>query len=122
LYRLSADQGSFDALVNLGVSYASGDFVDQDPAEAARLYRLAADQGFARAQYWLGVCYEKGFGIKQDPAEAARLYRLAADQGFALAQQNGLWAADYVMSVNAPTLIAMFVVVMLVLLLVCPLF
>jgi TPR repeat protein len=87
-YRSRAEGGDASAQFDLGLSYATGDGVSQDDAEAVRWYRLAADQGLAVAQYNLGLIYDNGRGVPQDDAEAARWFRLAADQGQAAAQYN----------------------------------
>ena len=76
--RLQAEQGDASAQYNLGVSYANGEGVLKDEAEAVRWYRLSADQGNAFAQYNLGVRYAFGRGVPQDEAEAVRWYRLSA--------------------------------------------
>ena len=58
----SAEQGDAVAQAALGVSYANGDGVPQDDAEAVRWYRLAAEQGIAAAQYNLGSMYGERSG------------------------------------------------------------
>ena len=73
--RKAADQGNADAQARLGVRYAKGEGVPQDPAEAVRWFRKAADQGNADAQVFLGVMYDNGQGVPQDYAEAARWIR-----------------------------------------------
>ena len=82
------------AQYSLGVMYAEGIGVAQDPTEAARLYHLAADQGFAHAQCNLGQMYDNGTGVAQDHAEAVRLYLIAADQGYAIAQCSLPWVCQ----------------------------
>jgi len=54
--RARAEQGDVDAQFDLGVSYANGDGVPQDDAEAVRLSRLAADQGVAGRRSTSGSC------------------------------------------------------------------
>ena len=73
---------------SVGLTYASGEGVPQDDAEAVRWYRLAADQGDASAQINLGVITPPADGVRQDDAEAVRWYRLAVDEGNASAQYN----------------------------------
>jgi hypothetical protein len=86
--RKAAEQGDSVAQYNLGVTYAEGQEVSQDFAEAARWYRKAADQGLVFAQLNLGLMYATGQGVPQDYAEAVRWYRKAADQGYAGAQAS----------------------------------
>ena len=85
-YRKSADQGTADAQLNLGVMYANGEGVVKDSAEAVNWYRKAADQGNASGQVILGAMYSKGEGVPKDSAEAVKWYRKAADQWQAFAQ------------------------------------
>ena len=74
------------AQFSLGLSYAKGQGVPQDDAQAVYWFRKAAEQGDARAQYNLGLFYQLGKGVSQDYAEAIRWYRKAAEQGHAKAQ------------------------------------
>ena len=87
-YRIAAERGNTDALVNLGYMYNNGIGVTQDYSEAVKWYRKAAEQGLARGQYNLGVMYERGYGVTQDKAEAVKWYRKAAEQGHADGQYN----------------------------------
>ena len=84
--RARAEAGDAGAQNDLGLSYAHGEGVPQDGAEAVRWLRLAADQGHTTAQVNLGGQYLRGLGVPQDGAEAVRWYRLAADQGYVAAQ------------------------------------
>ena len=43
--KKGAEQGDAVAQFNLGVSYANGDGVPENDAEAVRWYRMAAEQG-----------------------------------------------------------------------------
>ncbi len=70
----------------LGDSFAFGQGVVQNYAEAAKWYRLAATQGNSSAQYALGFLHLQGQGVRQDFAEAVKWHRLAAAQGNARAQ------------------------------------
>ena len=89
-YRKAAEQGSADALCNLGYCYEFGcyDFEGVSPniTEAVKWYRKAVEQGSARALFRLGFCYKLGNGVSEDSAEALKLYRKAAEQGDVLAQ------------------------------------
>ena len=53
----------------LGLLYAHGSGVVQDPREAEKWYRLAAEQGHSGAQNNLGYLYENALGTKQDDGE-----------------------------------------------------
>ena len=72
------------------MSYATGQGVAKDDAEAARWYRMAAEQGNPDAQFNLGLSYAKGQGVAKDNAEAVHWYRLAAEQGNAT--HSSCWA------------------------------
>ena len=86
-YRLAADQGVAAAQFNLGVSYADGEGVLKDDAEAARWYRLAADQGHAAAQFNLGIRYGKGEGVLKDSVLAHMWFNIAGANGYARARK-----------------------------------
>lgn len=87
-YRGAAEAGDASAQNNLGVMYATGRGVIQDPAAAVQWYRRAAEQGDARAQYNLGFMYADGRGVPRDHAMAVHWFRRAADLGDASAQNN----------------------------------
>ena len=72
LRKEAAEAGDADSQFSLGVSYANGEGVRQDDAEAARWYRLAAEQGHADSMVMLGMAYETGTGIAQDNVEVTR--------------------------------------------------
>ena len=81
-YEAAADQGSTDAICNLGYMYEKGfGGLPQSSAEAYELYYKAADRRNRNAQFNLGVMYENGSYVKKDLNEAKRWYRLSADQG-----------------------------------------
>ena len=84
--RVRAEQGDAQGQYSLAVSYAHGQGVRQDHAEAVRWYRKAADQGYAKAQSKLASIYFYGKGVGQDYAESLRWARKAAEQGDADAQ------------------------------------
>ena len=84
--RKAADQGNALAQAYLGATYAKGEGVPQDYAQALIWLRKAADQGNALAQAYLGATYAKGEGVPQDYAQALAWFRKAADQGNAYAQ------------------------------------
>lgn len=86
--RSKAEMGDAHALNRLGMMLWSGDRVQQDYAEAAKLYRLAAEQGLPLAQHNLAWLYHSGEGVSKDIQMALRLYRRAADAGQVNSQCN----------------------------------
>jgi identified by metaGeneAnnotator len=81
-----AEQGSAKAQNDLGVMYANGQGVRQDPVQAVQWFRKAAEQGKAEAQNNLGEMYYKGEGVRQDYKQAVQWFRNAAEQGVDEAQ------------------------------------
>src|SRR3989304_4317963 len=69
--------GRAEAQFNLGLFYAEGTGVNQDPSEAVKWWGMAAKQGLAAAQFNLGLMYMKGGGIEGNQEEAVRLGRLS---------------------------------------------
>jgi TPR repeat protein len=86
IFFSSASNSSASAQLTLGVMYAFGRSVPNDPSEAARWYLKAAEQGNAIAQSSLGFMYANGHGVPKDLSEAVKWYRKAARQGIARAQ------------------------------------
>ncbi len=67
LYNQAAEQGSAEAMFELGLIYGSGqEGVKRDPEKARELYLKAANQGNAKAQYYYGVTYFRGEGVPTD--------------------------------------------------------
>jgi uncharacterized protein len=99
-----AESGNAQAQFVVGVLFANGRGVPEDPAEAAKWYRRAAEQGMPESQNNLGALYSAGEGVPHDHAEAKRWWSLAAERGFGRSQLNlaGLYlegegvAQDYV--------------------------
>lgn len=83
-----AKAGNAPAEYLLGLLYAEGRGVDQDPLAAVDWYRKAAEQGYARAQFSFGVACFEGLVISQNFKEAAHWFRLAAEQGDGAARFN----------------------------------
>lgn len=81
LLRPLAEKGVPRAQFDLGVSYANGQGVAKDDAQAIEWYSKAADQGFAPAQDALGYMYGTGEGVARDDTQAAAWWRKAAAQG-----------------------------------------
>ena len=86
--RLQAEQGDASAQYNLGVSYANGEGVLKDEAEAVRWYRLSADQGNATAQYNLGVSYANGEGVLKDSVLAHMWFNIVGVNGNEAAREG----------------------------------
>ena len=64
--RERAELGDAEAQVLLGATYADGQGVPRDDAEAVRWFSLAAEQGSAGAQFNLGAMYGSGTGVPLD--------------------------------------------------------
>lgn len=78
LARPLAEQGDARAQSIIGLMYAKGQGVPQDPGEAAKWYHLAADQSDAEAQYGLAFLYATGDGVAQDYVAAHMWFNLAS--------------------------------------------
>ncbi len=87
-YRIAAERGNTDAMVDIGYMYSNGLGVAKDAAEAVKWYRKAAEQRNSLAQHNLGYKYRYGEGVSQDYVEAVKWYRKAAEQGLASGQCN----------------------------------
>lgn len=72
----------------LGLAYALGDGVEQDPAKAFEHFVKAARAGYAPAQYRAGLARAYGEGVDKDLARAVEWYEKAALQGHAIARRN----------------------------------
>jgi len=83
--RQKAERGDATAQFDLGSSYAKGEGVPQDYAEAVSWFRKAAEQGYANAQFILSVMYGNGQGVAQDDTESVRWCRRATEQWHARA-------------------------------------
>lgn len=71
-YRMAADNGSLEALYNLGTMYQDAEGVVKDEAHGNALILHAAEQGQSLAQRFLMQAYEYGYhGIPIDKDEAA---------------------------------------------------
>lgn len=99
LRRLMGSSGkndeSPDAQYQRGRSYADGNGIVQDYAQAAHWYRKAAEQDHAPSQNALGWLYMRGLGVPQDDVQAVAWWHKAAEQGFHIAQNwlGGMYAA-----------------------------
>ena len=72
----------------LGLAYALGDGVEQNPAKAFEHFVKAARAGYAPAQYRAGLARAYGEGVDKDLARAVEWYEKAALQGHAIARRN----------------------------------
>ena len=85
-FRKAADQGSIEALVQVGKLYAEGkpgipgrsDPIPKDSNLALRCLATAADAGHSGAQCEMGLRYRDGRGLPRDQAEAYKWFKLAA--------------------------------------------
>jgi len=96
-YERAAERGHEMAMLNLSLSYKTGDGVDVDIPRAWKWLSLAAAAGNERAQFNAGVALDPlhpPYGtpgtdmIKKDPATAVFFYRKAAEQGHGKAKVN----------------------------------
>jgi hypothetical protein len=85
--EISAQQGDFQAQVELAVKYEHAEGVPKDLTKAHNLYCHAARYGNAQAQFKLGWIYANGRGVPQDDGIAAALFQRAADRGHEQAAQ-----------------------------------
>jgi uncharacterized protein len=69
-----------------GLSFASGETVPQDYAQAAQCYTDAAEQGHSLAQLNLATLYERGEGVTRDEGRARLWLTKAANLANAAAQ------------------------------------
>jgi hypothetical protein len=79
--RAGAEEGNTSAQFSLGKTYAQGEGLSQDYAEAAKWYSEAAKRGYADAQVNLGSFYLTGNAGPKNYVEAVRWFRKAAEQG-----------------------------------------
>ena len=75
-----------EALFHRGLSFANGEGVAQDYAQAAQCYTEAAEQGHSVAQLNLAALYERGQGVTRDEGRARMWLTKAATLGNAAAQ------------------------------------
>jgi uncharacterized protein len=80
LIRNSAENGSVQAMLNLGSLYERGKYVRKNYNKAFHWFQMAADMGNAVGQLQLGACYHYGLGTTPDLRKAAMNYRLSAGQ------------------------------------------
>jgi hypothetical protein len=76
-FSLSAEQGHWAALNNLGRIYSEGRGVKPDQEKAFALFEQAAESLDPVPLRHLANCYERGFGVEPDSIKAAHFKRLA---------------------------------------------
>lgn len=76
--RKYSEKGYREANNNLGVCYAKGIGVGQDPERAANLFRDVANVGMFEGLFNFGLCNLKGFGVKQSYEQAKELFSEAS--------------------------------------------
>lgn len=82
LFLESAYAGNYAAEFNVGLAYAEGQGVDQDPREAKRWFLLSAEKGFGKAMASLGIYAEQGIPDgNPDLEEAFDWYLKSANAG-----------------------------------------
>lgn len=81
-FKMAADKGYVPAIRELGILIASGEGVEPNPEEGAKLLGRAADELDPAAMYHLGLMYEKGIGVPVDKQKAVRLLAYAAMMGY----------------------------------------
>lgn len=83
----AADNGMWEAVVNVGKACHTGNGVNQDMQQAVELMSHAATVGnSAEAQWVLGKWYHDGQGVQKQSERAEGLWRKAATQGHREAQ------------------------------------
>lgn len=87
-YTKAADEGSDEAMLNLGVCYEYGDGIKKNYVKAVALYVSASERGNAKAQCNLGYCYFNGVGVGKDIKKAVLWYDKAAKAGNVRAMNN----------------------------------
>lgn len=88
-FKKAADQGEPEGMLLYAECLLTGQGVEPDPPEAARLYSSAMALGEVRAKSKLAELYRKGVGVpKQDLPLAFRLFQEAASEGLLEAQGN----------------------------------
>lgn len=80
-YQVAANNGSANAMNNLGVMYSNGKGVADDHRTALVWFKNAATKGNKTAMFNAGLLYYNGLGTTQDYDEASKWFSKAADNG-----------------------------------------
>ncbi len=81
LFGLSADNGTNDGRVELGLCFKEGTGVERNPAEAVPLFKLSANAGGKDGLAQLGLCLLDGVGTEQNMGKSVALFQRAAESG-----------------------------------------
>ena len=87
-YRTAADAGNLDASGALGVYYATGKGVIQNPQRAFELIEKAALAGDAASMGNLGVMYDRGLFVRADYVKAREWFEKSIEAGNSFALVN----------------------------------
>jgi len=79
LLRNSATNGFVPAMLNLGLLFEGGEYVQRDYRQAFHWFTEAADKNNPEGLLQLGGCHYYGLGTTPDLAKAGECYRRAAD-------------------------------------------
>lgn len=77
--RSDAENGSTDAIVELGICYLKGKDIQKNRAEAVKLFRSATLKNNCEGMYNLGICLLKGQGCSINEEEALEVLQKAAE-------------------------------------------
>ncbi len=83
-----AERGHMESQAALGLAYAYGNGVEQDPSQAKLWLELASMKGHSRAQYELGQLFYTGRGVSKDYFNAREWWLESALKGDLDAQQK----------------------------------
>lgn len=88
LFEMAINQGSVEALVDLGTLYFNGQGTKRDYHASFELNERAAYKGNRVAMRNLGIHYQYGYGVDIDLFQSVYYYRLSAENGFPEAQYD----------------------------------
>ena len=93
--KMAADGGDTDAMVSLGVDFATGHGCAQKPRARLRAVQQVRGGRHSRGDFRLGSMYSNGIFVKQDFAKALDYYEKAIEGGssFALNQLGVMYFA-----------------------------
>ncbi len=83
-----ASEGNMNAQYYMGLMYANGHGVPQDPVAAEKWFKKFSEQLGANAKFNLGVMYYQGRAVPQDYQKSIAWFKRAAEEGDAEAQFN----------------------------------
>lgn len=87
LFEKSAQLGSSNAMLQLGLIYRNGnDLIKKDDLKALKWFEQGAKKGNPSAIHNLGVSYYKGLGITEDKAKAFKYFSQSAELGLLQSQ------------------------------------